>query len=201
VFPDALKIARVVPIHKEGPTDDPSNYRPISVLSLFSKIFELLIRKRLEILLFSNGIINKNQFGFLKKSSTSSAASNLVNEITTKINNKLKTACLFVDLRKAFDCLKYSSLELILHNLGIRSDAKKLLMSYLTNRQQFVVCNGVQSSMSLVVGGVPQGSVLGPLLFLLYINGIFDLKLNGFVQLYADDMALVYGQKGSCVMT
>jgi hypothetical protein len=194
VFPDALKVARVVPIHKDGSTDDLNNYRPISVLSVFSKIFEILIRKRLDSFLQTNNIISKNQFGFLKKSSTSSAASNLVNEITSRINSKLKTACLFVDLRKAFDCLRYSTLSEILHNIGIRGHARLLLMSYLSNRQQFVACDGAQSSLKQVLGGIPQGSVLGPLLFLLYINGIFDLKLNGSVQLYADDMALVYGQ-------
>jgi hypothetical protein len=194
-FPDVLKIARVTPIHKEGSKDDPNNYRPISILSIFSKIFEIVIRKRLEFFLQSNKILNENQFGFLKKSSTSSATTNLINEIVTRTNNKLKTACLFVDLRKAFDCLKYSTLGEILYNLGIQDQALQLIMSYLTNRQQYVVCGEVRSSLGQVIGGIPQGSVLGPLLFLVYINGIFSLKLNGFIQLYADDMAIVFGEK------
>lgn len=120
IFPDSLKIAKVVPIHKSGSKDDPNNYRPISLLSIFSKIFEILIRNRLDFFLCSNKIIDENQFGFLKKSSTSSAATNLVNELSIRMNQKLKTSCLFVDLRKAFDCLDYASLRSILHNIGIR---------------------------------------------------------------------------------
>jgi hypothetical protein len=115
--------------------------------------------------------------------------------VVTRSNDKLKTACLFVDLRKAFDCLKYSTLGNILRDIGIQSQALNLIMSYLTNRKQYVVCDGARSDLLEVVGGIPQGSVLGPLLFILYINGIFNLKLNGFIQLYADDMAMVFGEK------
>lgn len=99
-----------------------------------------------------------------------------------------------MNLRKAFDCLVFSTLGIILHNLGIRGLAHKLMLRYLSGRKQFVACDGAASNLGNIIAGISQGSVLGHLLFLLYINGIFSLKLNGYSQLYADDMALVYGE-------
>lgn len=100
-----------------------------------------------------------------------------------------------MDLKKAFDCLHYSALHKILSNIGIIGTAHSLIMNYLTNRKQFVSCDGKDSELQDISFGIPQGSVLGPLLFNIYANGIFDLNLNGQIQLFADDTALIYGER------
>jgi hypothetical protein len=118
-FPDELKIAKVIPIYKTGQKENVTNYRPISILPCLSKVYELAIRNRLEAYLFKNNLINPNQFGFLKRSSTISATSSLIDEIVKSINNKLKTSALFLDLRKAFDCMNFEVLDGVLQDLGI----------------------------------------------------------------------------------
>lgn len=120
IFPNSLKIARIKPIYKSGSKYDPSNYRPISILPIFSKVFEIVIRDRLESFITENNIINKNQFGFIKASSTTSACAALLHEIVTNINLSKKTACTFIDLKKAFDSLNFEKLLSILYDYGIR---------------------------------------------------------------------------------
>jgi hypothetical protein len=194
-FPNTLKIAKVLPIFKAGDRKDIGNYRPISVLPILSKIYETVINRQLTSYLDKYNIINKNQFGFLKNSSTAGAAISLVNKIVSNIENNLKTSALFLDLRKAFDCLNFETLGQILLNIGIKDKSHGLLMSYLRDRSQFVKISDSTSDMGLIRSGVPQGSVLGPLLFLIYINDIFSLNLYGQIQCFADDTVIIYGEK------
>lgn len=141
-----------------------------------------------------NKILHKNQFGFLKHSSTTSACANLFNEIVKSTNTSKKTSCIFIDLQKAFDSLNYEKLLKILKNYGICGKPLLLMKSYLTNRKQFVKINNTKSSLLDTTCGVPQGSILGPLLFNLYINDMLKLNLKGKAQLYADDCAIIYSE-------
>jgi hypothetical protein len=191
-FPQSLKVSSVTPIFKGGDRLDVSNYRPISLTSVFSKVVEICIKRRLVVYLDDNNLISNFQFGFRAKSSTTSAAASVVDLVLKHVEEGHATACLFVDISKAFDCLNYKKLETILMSIGMSDMALRVVLSYLENRRQFVVIDSHRSALLALESGVPQGSVLGPLLFLIYINNIFKLKLNGFPILYADDSVLVY---------
>ena len=190
-FPDSLKFARVLPLFKCDDPKEINNYRPISVLPAISKIFEKLIKVRLMSFLATNKIIHKNQYGFLDKSNTTSATSSFINDVVKNLNEKKKTACIFIDIKKAFDCLNHSLLILKLRAIGIKGKALKVLEKYLENRKQVVVVNEHTSREKAVNSGAAQGSVLGPLLFLIYINDVLNLNINSVGRLFADDAAFV----------
>ena len=187
-YPQNLKIARVVPIHKGGDSNDINNYRPISVLSQFNRIFERILANRLLSFFEKYKIITTKQFGFLKKHSTDHAILDLKEFITENLSKRKITAVLFLDLKKAFDTVSHSILLKKLHHYGVRGAAHTLLTSYLSDRKQYTTINGINSTLDNILWGVPQGSVLGPLLFLLYIN---DLPKSNDMDswLFADDTA------------
>lgn len=195
IFPDSLKFAKVTPIFKSGDPKEVGNYRPISVLPSLSKIFEMVIRDRLVEHLHVNKIIHKHQYGFLKGCNTTSAASCLVNDIVASANKKLKTAALFIDISKAFDCLDFKIMKKKLTNAGVTSKALDLLCNYFENRKQIVIVNGASSEIASMICGSPQGSIISPILFLIYINDLLYLKLNGVGRLYADDAGFCYQAK------
>ncbi len=191
-FPNALKIVKVIPIHKGGSTQDVNNFRPISLLSIFDKIIEKLMHVRLYNFLEANNILYENQFGFRKKNSTVHALIQITEQIRESID-KGKYGCgIFIDLRKAFDTVNHNILLKKLEHYGIRGSILKWFESYLSNRKQFVVFNGQSSDLKSISCGVPQGSVLGPLLFLIYINDLPNIsdKLKFF--LFADDTNIYY---------
>ena len=182
--PDKLKIARVVPIYKDGDRLEVSNYRPISILSCFSKIYERVMFNRLYNHLEINNVLYRKQFGFQARNSTEHAALVLSDKILSAFEKNEFLLSLFIDLSKAFDTVDHSILIKKLDYYGVRNENLKWFKSYLTNRKQFVI-NG--KNLEVISYGVPQGSILGPLLFLIYINDIAKCtELLDFI-LFADD--------------
>ena len=186
-YPDKLKIAKVLPIFKKGPTNILSNYRPISVLSVLNKIFEKLLCKRLYKFLNKHNVLYKYQFGFRQGHSTSHALIEIMDNVRSAIDNDMYTCGIFIDLSKAFDTVNHAILLEKLHHYGIRGQTNKLFESYLTNRKQLVEIDKIRSTCKPITCGVPQGSVLGPLLFLIYINDMANKCPLGNIRLFADD--------------
>ena len=189
IFPDSLKIASIIPLHKGGVKNEATNYRPISLLPLFSKIFEKVIKHRLITFLDKNNLITDNQFGFRKSHSTELAVIDIQNTLLKNLDNNKLTCTIFLDLAKAFDSVNHNILLKKLERYGIRGMPLKLMKSYLSNRQHLTKLDGITSSLKLLEIGVPQGSVLGPLLFLLFINDL-PLVTDFNVKLFADDTFL-----------
>ena len=190
IYPDQLKIAKILPLYKKGSNSDPSNYRPISILSIINKIFEKILHKRLYNYLNKFNILYKYQFGFRKGHSTTQALIELTDNIKRGLDNKQYTCGIFIDLCKAFDTVDHNILLNKMHHYGIRGVVYKLFKSYLTNRMQYTSVNNYTSKLQHLNCGVPQGSVLGPLLFLLYINDIAKCCNAGLFRVFADDTGI-----------
>jgi hypothetical protein len=187
VFPAELKLAKVTPIYKKENAELLENYRPVSVLPVFGKIFEKIIYSRLYSFLTTEGVLHEKQYGFRQGHSTSQALNYSVELVQRSLSKKQHVLAVFIDLSKAFDTLDHKILLDKLHNYGIRGNTHKLLTSYLTNRYQYTNALGEDSDKLPLLFGVPQGSCLGPLLFLIYINDICkSTSLAEFV-LFADD--------------
>jgi hypothetical protein len=191
IFPNDLKNATVIPIYKSGNPSSLNNYRPVSLLSPFSKIFEKIIYNKLTVFLNNNNIFYNHQYGFRAKHSTIHLIIHLLNHCSESNNlspSKL-TLATFCDLSKAFDTISHNILLHKLNTYGIRGIANDLIKSYLSNRTQYVQFEHQNSRVISMEYGVPQGSILGPLLFLIYINDIqYSTKEN--ILSYADDTTI-----------
>lgn len=191
-YPDVLKKSIVVPLYKSGDRSLCSNYRPISISPVISKIFEKVLKVRITKFLDKYGLISDQQYGFRAGRSTQNAIAYLTGKIYKAIDDKIPTICVFIDLAKAFDTVSHHELLLSLERIGFRGESLKLMESYLSHRLQAVKIGDEVGTFREVKYGVPQGTVLGPLLFVIYINDLFDLPSVGDILSFADDTAIIY---------
>ena len=199
VIPTKLKIAKVIPIYKLDKkdskfTENMNNYRPISLLPILSKILEKLVANRLSRFLNENNVLYSHQYGFQSKRSTLHPIMHFLNKITEASNKKYITIGVFCDLQKAFDCCSHRILLAKLKKYGVKDNELLWFENYLKNRQQFVSVNEGKSTMRNISKGVPQGSILGPLLFLIYINDLADCT-SLYTLLFADDTSFLISGK------
>lgn len=187
--PNQWKIANVTPVYKKGSANTVSNYRPISLLSVLGKCMERCIFKYLYNFLHSNNILTPSQSGFRPNDSTVNQLLSISSDFYRAIDQGKEIRVVFFDISKAFDKVWHKGLLHKLSNLGIRGNLLKWFHSYLHNRKQCVVINGTKSYLKNVQAGVPQGSILGPLLFLIYINDLV-VNIDCNIKLFADDTSI-----------
>ena len=194
IFPRNCRIARITPIYKSGAKEDMNNYRPISILTCYSKIIEKILLLRLSSFFKKHNVIYKNQYGFQSNIFTLHAMLDVVTSSYDNIDDHFCTGLAFVDLKNAFDTVSHNILLTKFNNYGIPGVAYTLIRSYLDNRQQFVSINQSQSNLKPIRVGVPQGSSLDPMFFLIYLNDLHN-SLESEPRLFADDTCLLV--KGS----
>jgi hypothetical protein len=183
-------LAKVIPIYKSKDKELLNNYRPISLLPCASKILEKIVHKRLYYFLLQQSVFYPSQYGFRPRHSTTQAVNQLVDDIITSFENKKYTLSVFLDLSKAFETIDHEILLKKLEWYGIRGLALEWFRSYLSNRKQYVQYKNVKSSINTIPCGVPQGSVLGPLLFIIYTNDLPNCLTDCKAILFADDTTL-----------
>jgi hypothetical protein len=193
VFPNIYKQTIIAPIHKSGDPREVSNYRPISLVSNISKIYEKIIKKQLDEFIEQHGLIHKNQFGFRRGMATEDAIAKVTSAIMSHIDEGAKCVGVFIDLRKAFDSVSHEKLISRLKSIGMRGRVLSWFDSYLENRPQMVRVNKKLSDAETTKYGIPQGTVIGPVLFTLYVDAMLGLTLNGSLFSYADDTVLIVG--------
>ena len=189
IIPKQWKLARVSAIHKKGSKKMASNYRPVSITSIVCRTMEKILRDNMASFLVENNLLSNYQFGFIKGRSTTLQLLNVLNDWTQTIESKNFTDCIYMDYQKAFDKVPHNRLISKLKAYKFNAELLDWVQSYLKDRSQFVEVNGKQSMWLPVTSGIPQGSVLGPLLFLLYINDLPD-NIDSSVYMYADDTKL-----------
>lgn len=194
IVPEELKLARVKPLFKKNSRSEIGNYRPVSILCIISKILEKAVYKQLETYLIQNNLLYQFQSGFRSSYSTDTCLIHLFDHIKTQTSKGLFTGMVMIDLQKAFDTVDHHILCKKLTTMGVTN--VKWFMSYLTGRKQLVSVNGTESELLDITCGVPQGSILGPLLFLCYVNDMsISINRDFKLLLYADDSTIIFSHK------
>ena len=192
VFPDEWKCSKVIPLFKQGERHDPNNYRPISIIPVVAKVFERIIYDQVKAFIDENKLFFKSQSGFRSLHSTVTALLEATNDWAYNIDCGNVNAVVFLDLKKAFDTVDHEILVSKLNAYGIRHGANDWFKSYLSDRTQKSLVNGFLSEDRFISCGVPQGTILGPLLFLLYINDLPNCLKHSHPRMFADDTHLTY---------
>ena len=195
VFPDILKIARVLPLHKGGSLDKIINFRPISILSSISKIFEHLMFNKMYSFIKKYQILGNSQFGFRNGHNTELAVMHTIKSITNALDKDVPVIGLFVDISKAFDSIDHNILLDKLNLLGFNDVSYSWFKSYITNRYQYVELAGIRSCMYKLTTGVPQRSTLGPLLFKMYVDDLTRISTILKFTSFADDTTVLYSDR------
>ena len=191
IVPNSLKIAKITPIYKKGDHHLTDNYRPISLLPIVSKVLEKVVFLQVYDYFVKNKLLYDSQYGFRKLHSTEFAALEFTDKIIHNLDEGNLPLAIFLDLSKAFDTIDHSILIYKLQYYGIQGTSLDWFKSYVNNRKQYVQYNTCNSSHSTITTGVPQGSILGPLLFIIYMNDIANVTDKFHFTLYADDTSLV----------
>ena len=194
IFPQSMKIAKMTPFYKSGKKNLMTNYRPISVLSCFSKILERIMYNRLYSCLNDNSLFFQKQFGFREGHSTNHALIELIDSINDSFNQNKYTLGVFIDLSKAFDTVDHNILLKKLSLYGIKNNSVKWFSSYLSNRKQFIQAGDIKASYEDIICGVPQRLILGPLLFIIYANDLSDVS-KILEPIMSDDTNLFFTHK------
>ena len=192
IFPDAFKLSKVIPLFKKGDSSLLVNYRPISLLPTISKVFERVIHDQMYEYFNQFNLLAEQQYGFRKQHSTEYAAIKLIDHVSKEMEAGKTPTSVYIDLSKAFDTLTFEVLLYKLKYYGVTDTAFDLLKSYLTNRKQYVVFDGCQSEHVKIYTGVPQGSILGPLFFSIYINDLITVSDRLNFLMYADDTTIYF---------
>jgi hypothetical protein len=201
-FPRHLKLANVTPLYKKDDPLDPENYRPISVTAALAKVFERTISNQIVEYLNKNNLLSPIQFGFRAKFSTADALLYSIETFRMELDKNKYVAAALLDLSKAFDSISHDILNLKLEKLGFDNSSRALIYDFLTERHQRVVVNGQTSDWISLYQGVPQGTILGPLLFTLYANDMYSLvPPNCKLVQYADDTFIFSSHKNQNIAT
>ena len=200
IVPDKWKVAKVIPIHKKGDKLDFNNYRPISLLPCASKVMERVVQRQLLNYLKSHSLLSSNQSGFRPKHSTVTALATVTDDWLQSIDKGELTGTIFVDLQKAFDMVDHLILLSKMESMGVKGVELEWFKSYLSNRRIRTSVNNELSDEKLISSGVPQGSLLGPLLFIIFINDINSAFSKCKLHLYADDTVIYFSHKNPRVI-